>query len=211
MDKSTVKHISGLILKGIVITLACLFVFRYCGGCDNNIEVEKSNNDSLFLAMRYDSLLSLELSKVRYQDSINILASKYKEDSLNKLVTKFEVLYRKSSKTVREQISEGICDTNSVKIALDDCEGWHKVAEMIIAQKDTTIKLLEVELEHTKEDLNINKGIVTAARIILKNQADDYKALEKSSKKALKRQKIKTGLAIIGGAIVEGLTIFVLK
>jgi hypothetical protein len=53
--------------------------------------------------------------------------------------------------------------------------------------------------------------MVASARIILKNQAEDYKILEKKSKKALRKQKIKTIGAIIVASITEVLTIFALR
>lgn len=211
MNLAKIKLWSKRILQGVVVLLACLFVFRYCGGCDNNIEVKKSNNDSLFLVMRYDSLLSVKLMETSYQDSLNTLASKHKEDSLKTLIVKFEGLYRKSSKAVREQIAEGICDTNLVKIALNDCDSSNVSKDRLIAQKDTTIERLETELEDTKQDLAVNKGMVVFARTIIKNQADDYKELEKESKKALRKQKIKTIGVIILATLTEVLTIFALK
>ena len=80
-----------------------------------------------------------------------------------------------------------------------------------MASKDSTNQVLIDENEVLKEDNVLQKGMVETARTIIKNQAEDYKALEKESKKALRKQKIKTIGAIIVASITEVLTIFVLK
>lgn len=211
MEASVVKHFAGLILKGIVITLACLFVFRYCGGCDNKIEVAKTDNSQYFAKMKSDSITIVSLMQERYDDSLKTLASKRSEDSIKVIADKNERLYRNSSKRVRELLARGICDTVLIEVAMNDCDSTIKSKDALLAQKDSTNKSVNEELSTVKEELGVSKGMVVTAQTIIKNQADDYKALEKESKKALRKQKIKTIGVIILATLTEALTIFALK
>jgi hypothetical protein len=147
----------------------------------------------------------------RYQDSLNTIASKRSEDSIKVIADKNEKLYRSSSKRVRELLARGICDTILIKIAMNDCDSTIKSKNNLLAQKDSTNKSVNEELSTVKEELVISKGMVVTAQTIIKNQAEDYKTLEKESKKALRKQKIKTIGAIIVASITEVLTIFALK
>lgn len=211
MEITLVKYWSSIAVKGIVITLACLFVFRYCGGCDNHIVAPKTDNSHLFAKMKSDSLIIVSLMEKSYQDSLKVHASKLKEDSLIEIKDKFEVLYRKSSKVVREEMSEGILDTNSVKVALNDCDSLNISNQKVISQKDSTNNALSAELETVKEEKVVLTSENETARIIINNLMNDNKSLEKESKKALRRQKIKTIGVIILATLTEALTIFALK
>jgi hypothetical protein len=94
---------------------------------------------------------------------------------------------------------------------MNDCDSTIKSKNNLLAQKDSTNKSVNEELSTVKEELVISKGMVVTAQTIIKNQAEDYKTLEKESKKALRKQKIKTIGAIIVASITEVLTIFALK
>ena len=211
MEISVVKYWLGVIGRGIVILLACLFVFRYCGGCENKIEIVKNDNSQYFAKMKSDSMIIVSLIKKQYQDSLNTIASKRSEDSIKVIADKNEMLYRSSSKRVRELLARGICDTVLIQIAMNDCDSTIESKNNLLAQKDSTNKSVNEELSTVKEELVISKGMVVTAQTIIKNQAEDYKTLEKESKKALRKQKIKTIGAIIVASITEVLTIFALK
>jgi len=211
MEASLVKYWSGLILKGIVILLALAFIFTRFGGCDNKIEVAKTDNSKYFAKMKSDSMTIINLMQERYEDSLKTLASKRAEDSIKVVADKNEKLYRSSAKKVRELIALGICDTVFIKVALNDCDSTIKSKDALLAQKDSTNKSVNNELSKAKEELGVSKGMVESAKTIIKNQDTDYKALEKDSKKALRKQKFKTIGAIIVASITEVLTIFALK
>lgn len=211
MEASLVKYWSGLILKGIVILLALAFIFTRFGGCDNKIEVAKTDNSQYFAKMKSDSMTIVNLMQERYEDSLKTLASKRAEDSIKVVADKNEKLYRSSAKRVRELIALGICDTVVIKVALNDCDSTIKSKDVLLAQKDSTYESVNNELSTVKEELSISKGMVESAKTIIKNQDTDYKALEKESKKALRKQKVKTIGVIILASIVEALTIFGLR
>jgi len=210
MDKSTAKHIGELILKGIVILFAILFIFRWFG-CGEEVIVPKTDNSQYFAKMKSDSMIIVSLMEKQYQDSLNTLASKRSEDSIKVIADKKEKLYRNSSKRVRELLARGICDTVLINVAFNDCDSTIKSKDALLAQKDSTNKSVNEELSTVKEELGISKGMVATAQTIIKNQDDDHKALEKESKKQLRKQKFKTIITIIGGVVVEALTIFALK
>jgi len=211
MEASLVKYWSGLILKGIVILLALSFIFTRFGGCNNKIEVAKTDNSQYFAKMKSDSMTIVNLMQERHEDSLKTLASKRSEDSIKVVADKNEKLYRSSAKRVRELIALGICDTVVIKVALNDCDSTIKSKDSLLAQKDSTCKSVNNELSTVKEELNVSKGMVESAKTIIKNQDTDYKTLEKESKKALRKQKTKTIGVIILASIVEALTIFGLR
>jgi len=210
MNKSTAKHIAGLVLKGIVILFAVLFIFRWLG-CGEKVIVPKTDNSQYFAKMKADSIKSLA-NDIKIKSLEAKLAIKERsEDSLVKLAYNTQKKADKSAKTVRDLIKKGVCDTVEVLIALNDCDSVKQADNRALASKDSTNQVLRDENTVLKEDNVLQKGMVESARIILKNQADDYKALEKESKKQLRKQKFKTIITIIGGVVVEALTIFTLK
>ncbi len=211
MEITTIKYwiITGC--KFVIVLLAFLFVLTKCGGCDNKIEVAKTDNTQYFAKMKSDSLLIIGFMEKQYQDSLKVMASKRSEDSIKVVADKNEKLYRGSAKKVRELIALGICDTVVVKVALNDCDSTIKSKNSLIAQKDSTNQKLTNENTTLKQTVVVQKDMVDASRTIIANQDKDYKELEKESKKALRRQKFKTIVAIIGGVVVEALTIFALK
>lgn len=211
MDKSEIKHWSGIVLKGIIILLALAFIFTRFGGCDNNITIEKHDNSQYFAKMKSDSLIIVSLMEKQYQDSLKTVASKRSEDSLKVIADKNEKLYRNSSKKVRELLSRGICDTLLVVETINACDSVIKSKDALISQKDSTYNRVQEELSTVKEELVVSKSMVVTAQTIIKNQAEDYKTLEKESKKALRKQKFKTIGVIIIASITEVLTIFALK
>lgn len=211
MDQTVIKHWSGIILKGIVILLALAFIFSKFGGCDNNITVEKHDNSQYLSKMKSDSLIIVSLMEKQYQDSLKTVASKRSEDSLKVIVDKNEKLYRNSSKKVRELLARGICDTLLVVETINACDSVIKSKNALISQKDSTYNRIQEELSTVKEELVISKSMVVTAQTIIKNQAEDYKTLEKESKKALRKQKVKTFLSNAFWGLAEVLTIFALK
>lgn len=211
MEAALIKHSLITIGKGIVILLALAFIFTRFGGCDNKIEVEKHDNSQYFAKMKSDSMTIISLMQERYDDSLKTLASKRSEDSIKIVADKNEKLYRSSSKRVRELLALGICDTVFINTALNDCDSTIKSKDALLAQKDSTNKSVNKELSTVKEELEVSKGMVVTAQTIIKNQAEDYKTLEKESKKALRKQKFKTIGTVIIASITEVLTIFALK
>ncbi len=211
MEAALVKHSIITIGKGIVILLALAFIFTRFGGCNNKIEVEKHDNSIYFAKMKADSIKSLA-NDIKIKALEAKLAIKERaEDSLVTLAYNTQKKADKSAKTVRDLIKKGVCDTVEVLIALNDCDSVKQADNRALASKDSTNQALREANETLKEDNILQKGMVESARIILKNQAEDYKTLEKDSKKALRKQKAKTIGAIILASIVEGLTIFGLK
>jgi len=211
MEVSVIKHSLITIGKGIVMLLALAFIFTRFGGCDNNITVEKHDNSIYFAKMKADSIKSLANDiKIKVLEA-KLAIKERTEDSLVTLAYNTQKKADKSAKTVRDLIKKGVCDTVEVLIALNDCDSVKQADNRVLASKDSTNQVLREENTTLKEDNVLQKGMVDAARIILKNQAEDYKTLEKESKKALRKQKIKTIGAIIVASITEVLTIFALK
>jgi hypothetical protein len=211
MEAALIKHSLITIAKGIVILLAVLFVIRWFGCSNDEVEVKTYDNSQYFAKMKSDSMTIVNLMQERYEDSLKTLASKRSEDSIKVIADKNEKLYKGFAKRVRELIALGICDTVVVKVALNDCDSTITSKNKLIAQKDSTYEKVNKELTTVKEELSINKEMVTTAKTIIKNQEDDYKALGKDSKKALRKEKAKTIGAIILASVVEVLTIFSLK
>ena len=211
MEAALIKHSLITVGKGIVILLALAFIFTRFGGCGDKIIAPKTDNSQYFAKMKSDSMIIVNLMQERYQDSLNTLASKRSEDSIKVIADKNERLYRNSSKRVRELLARGICDTVLINVAFNDCDSTIKSKDALLAQKDSTNKSVNEELSTVKEELGVSKGMVVTAQTIIKNQADDYKVLEKESKKALRKQKIKTIGVIILATLTEALTIFALK
>ena len=211
MEIALVKHSLITIGKGIVILLALAFIFTRFGGCDNKIEVTKNDNSQYFAKMKSDSMIIINLMQERYEDSLKTLASKRAEDSIKVIADKNERLYRNSSKRVRELLALGICDTLLVIETINACDSTIKSKDALLAQKDSTNKSVNEELSTVKEELGISKGMMASAQTIIKNQAEDYKNLEKKSKKALRKQKVKTVGVIILATLTQFLTIFALK
>lgn len=211
MEVTVIKHSLIIISKAIVLLLALAFIFTRFGGCSNKIEVAKTDNGQYFNKMKSDSLLIVSLKEKQIKDSLNTLASKRSEDSIKVVADKNEKLYRSSSKRVRELLARGICDTVLIEVAMNDCDSTIKSKDALLAQKDSTNKSVNEELNTVKEELGVSKGMVMSAKTIIKNQEEGYKTLEKESRKVLKTQKIKTIGAIIVASITEVLTIFVLK
>lgn len=211
MEAVLVKHSMITIGKGIVILLALAFIFTRFGGCDNKIEVAKTDNTIYFAKMKADSIKSLA-NDIKIKSLEAKLAIKERaEDSLVTLAYNAQKKADKSAKTVRYLIKKGVCDTVEVLIALNDCDSVKQADNRALVSKDSTNQALRDENIVLKEDNVLQKGMVESARIILKNQAEDYKTLEKESKKALRKQKAKTILANVFWGLVEGLTIFALK
>lgn len=208
---STLKYISVTTLKVFVLVLAFLFVLTKCGGCDNNIIAPKHDNSQYFAKIKSDSLKIAKLEEKQKEDSLKTIASKQPEDSIKIVADKYTKLYKNSSKKVRELLAMGICDTVEITIALNNCDSTIKSKDELLAQKDTTYNRVNEELNTVKEQLSITKGMVVTAKTIIKNQSEDYKTLEKTSKKELRKQKIKTIGVIIVSALAEALTIFALK
>lgn len=211
MEASLIKHSLITIGKAVVILLALAFIFSKFGGCDADVEVPKTDNSKYFDKMKSDGLLIVDLMEKQYQDSLKTLASERSEDSIKVVADKYNGLYKGSAKKVRELIALGICDTVYIKVALNDCDSTIKSKNSLIAQKDSTNKSIKEEMSTVKEANTVLQSDVTAAKTVIKNQDNDYKALEKESNKSLKKQKRKTIGAIILASIIEGLTIFGLK
>ena len=197
METSLVKYSLITIAKVLVIVLAILFVLTKCGGCDDKIESIKTDNSQLLAKIKVDSLKLIVLETKLHN-------SEFKNDSLTVVKEKVKLVYLKSSKDVRNDIKQGICDTVKVLIALNDCDSLIKSDSTLLAIKDTTIKILKQTLDVQKDVIDINNEIIV-------NKDKDYTELEKSSKKSLRKQKFKTVVTIVGAVIIETLTIFALK
>lgn len=197
METSLVKYSLITIAKVLVILLAILFVLTKCGGCGDKIESIKTDNSHLLAKIKIDSLKLVVLETKLHN-------SEFKNDSLTVVKEKVKLVYLKSSKDVRNEIKQGICDTVKVLIALNDCDSLIKSDSTLLAIKDTTIKILKQTLDVQKDVIDINNEIIV-------NKDKDYTELEKSSKKALRKQKFKTVVTIVGTVIIEALTIFALK
>ena len=177
----------------IIIVLAGLLWLSNCSGPKSEVEYTKGNYDSLLVKLKSDSIQLIAFKEKSYQDSLKTVASEHKSDSITKVKDKYYTLYKSSKKNVLIQISEGICDTNSVKQLVNDCDSTITAAQNESMQKDTTIASLKVELVDVKEQLKTSNGMVDASRTILSGQADDIKALEKEVvdvKKTFKKRTI---------------------
>ena len=56
MEIALIKHSLITIGKGIVILLALAFIFTRFGGCDDKIEVVKTDNSMYFAKMKADGI-----------------------------------------------------------------------------------------------------------------------------------------------------------
>lgn len=211
LSKNNLKYYSKLVLKVAVILLALAFIFSKFGGCDNNITVEKHGDSQYLSKMKSDSLIIVSLMEKKYQDSLKTVASKRSEDSIKVIADRNEKLYKSSSRKVRELLARGIYDTVLVVETINACDSTIKSKDDLIAQKDLTYNRVQEELSTVKEELVVSKSMVVTAQTIIKNQAEDYKTLEKESKKALRKQKVKTFLSNAFWGLAEALTIFALK
>jgi len=120
MEASVLKNFLVIGAKALIVALAFLFILTKCGGCDNKIKFADSHiNDSL------NKLINFSTVKVKQLESYLTL-EKQKSDSLTAVKNKVEIRYVKSSKSVREDIKEGFCDTSKVLIALNDCDSLVK-------------------------------------------------------------------------------------
>lgn len=197
METSLIKYSLITIAKLLVILLAILFVLTKCGGCDDKIESTKTDNSQLLAKIKIDSLKLVVLETKLYNPEL-------KNDSLTVVKEKVKLVYLKSSKDVRNEIKQGIYDTVKVLVALNNCDSLIKSDSTLLAVKDTTIKILKQTIDVQKDVIDINNEIIV-------NKDKDYTELEKSSKKALRKQKFKTVVAIVGAVIIEVLTILALK
>jgi len=198
MEASVLKNFLVIGAKALIVALAFLFILTKCGGCDNKIKFADSHiNDSL------NKLINFSTVKVKQLESYLTL-EKQKSDSLTAVKNKVEIRYVKSSKSVREDIKEGFCDTSKVLIALNDCDSLVKENNSLLSTKDSIINIQD-------RIIGEQASMVNASRTIINNQRDEIIENEKIAKKALRRQKFKTIGVITVAAIGQVLTIFALK
>lgn len=198
MEASVLKHFLVIGAKALIVALAFLFILTKCGGCDNKIKFADNHvNDSL------NKLINLSAIKVKQLESYLTL-EKAKSDSLTAVKGKVEIRYAKSSKSVREDIKEGFCDTSKVLIALNDCDSLVKENNSLLSTKDSIINIQD-------RIIGEQASMVDASRTIINNQRDEIIENEKIAKKALRRQKFKTIGVITVAAIGQVLTILALK
>lgn len=211
MEATQVKYSLITIGKVIIVILAVLFIISKFGRCDNKIQVAKIDNSQYFAKMKADSIKSIANNNKILALEAKLVVKERLEDSLVTLANNTQKKADKSAKTVRDLIKKGVCDTAKVLIALNDCDSVKQADNRALVSKDSTNQVLREENKVLKEDNALQKGMVSTAQTIIKNQAEDYKVLEKDSKKALRKQKFKTVGVIILATITEVLTIFALK
>lgn len=195
----------------LIIVLGGLLLFNMCGRKKAEDKHEKGNYDSLYSKMKSDSLAVVSLTKILSDQEVKLVASESKSDSLMKAKVKADKRYAASSGVVRDEIKEGICDTNSVKQALNDCDSVRLADDFAISQKDSTISVLKEQKETLKSTVESQKGIIDAAKIVLKGQAEDNAALEGEINTIKRTNRITATLAIIGGVLKDAVLIILLK
>lgn len=195
----------------IIVVLAFLLWFSNCSGGKEEVSYKKGNYDSLLVKLKSDSILIVSMMEKSYQDSLKTVASERKSDSLTIVKDKYVALYHSSRKVVLTQISEGVCDTNSIKQVINDCDSTITSAKNESIQKDSTIADLKIEVGGLKEQLKVSNGMVDASRTILNGQSNDIKALEKEVVDIKKKNKRIGILATIGGVLKDIGLIFALK
>lgn len=195
----------------LIIALLGLLWFQHCSGPNPEVEYKKGNYDSLYSVLSSEKEKVAALEVILAKKDVKLIASEAKSDSLLKVKVKADKKYIASSTNVRTEIKEGICDTNSVKEALNDCDSVRMASRRELSQKDSTITTLKEEKEILKEQKESLQGQVDASRTILKGQTDDIKALEKEIIKTKRRNKIKNIFTTIGVAVENALLIFALK
>lgn len=182
------------IILGLLIVIAVLLLFNKCG---SEVNIEKSNNDSLFTKIKNDSLRIVKLES-------DLIASDAKNKVADSLKVIAECNYESAKKRLREKLKNHICDTLEVEVFITKCDSAIEANHEVVAQRDSTIKILrDINKEQADE--------IEAARTIIKNKANDIVEAEKTLKKTIRRNKIKTALIIIGDVIKDGLLIFALK
>lgn len=197
MDKSTVKTLIKEFAIGICLAIVFVFILSKCTSCGNNIEVKKSDNDSLYAVIRASQA---EILILKRKDSVSV----HKTDSLDKQLADLTAKFNKGSKKVRGDISKGRIDTVEIITVLNQCDSVIESGKATIAQRDTTINIL-------RDNIKEQEGMVDASREIIKNKDQDIENLEEALKKTKRRNKIKTALIIIGDVIKDGLLIFVMR
>jgi len=192
----------------IVILLGC-FLLQF--GCEKDAPEVKTDYSHIYKKIESDSLKMVDFMGKAYQDSLLKIEFKRKTDSITKVANRFIKLYSNASKIVYTQISEGVCDTNSVKILAHYCDSSIVALKAESAQKDTTIKRQDDENLNLRDALKSSNDMNEATRQILKGQADNNKALKKELETVKRKNKIKTTLLIIGDVLKDALLIFALK
>lgn len=217
MDHSQqINIITKFIIYFFVFILGAVCFSNFdCVGLYDGSKYNKSNYDSLFFKLKSDSvkLSELELDIINQRKITGFYV--HLKDSLTNVKYKYQKTYLSSSKEVRVEIRKGICDTNSVKEALNDCDSLAKVNNTIIAKSDSLNQSL------MKENINLNTQNITlkednsTIKAIVSGKDKDYENLEKAfkeqekiSKKQLRKQKLKTIFVGIVGILTTSAVIY---
>lgn len=203
-----VNHNNKYLYLIIIILLGFILLQQ---GCEKELPKEKDDYSHLYEKMSSDSMIIVSFMEKAYQDSLAKEKSKIKTDSLQKVADKFKKLYKSVSGDVIIQISQGVCDTNSVKILVDVCDSTISAISVASIQKDTVIMHQEKENNDLRLALKASNDMNDAARQILTGTTEENKALKTELKDTKRENKIKTTLLIIGDVIKDALLIFALK
>lgn len=191
----------------VILIGCCLLQFS----CEKETPEIKTDYSHLYKKIEKDSLKMVSFMEKAYQDSLLKIDSKRKTDSISKVANKYISLYKKASGNVYVQLSQGICDTASVRKLANACDSTFIAMSNESAQKDSTIKYQDNENANLRMALQSSKDMNEVAREVLKGQTEDNKALEKELIKVKRNNKIKTTLLIIGDVLKDALLIFALK
>ena len=189
--------------KILILIITILVVIIMLPKCSEKpIKIDTSKSDSLLLKIKNDSMLIAKLTDKQKIDSLRVLASKHKEDSIKSIADKYASMHKISSKKVRELLAKGIVDTALVEVALNDCDSTINKKDILIAQKDSTYKAVNEELSTVKEALTICNEVNKIAKNVISNNDAVYDAKEKALKKKSKRNIVYSFLIGIGSGLL---------
>lgn len=203
-----VNHSNKYLYLIIIILLGFILLQQ---GCEKELPKEKDDYSHLYEKMSADSMIIVSFMEKAYQDSLAKEKYKIKADSSQKVADKFKKLYKSVSGDVIIQISQGVCDTNSVKRLVNVCDSTISAISVASIQKDTVIMHQEKENNDLRLALKASNDMNDAARQILTGTTEENKALKAELKDTKRKNKIKTTLLIIGDVIKDALLIFALK
>jgi hypothetical protein len=187
-------NLPNVILALGLIVLSCILFYT----CSD------TNTPKLDLKPNYDSLL-IEYSNLQVKNTYNDKLAKAKEieiQELKKQKQPIKYVYLKG----RTEILQAICDTSKVLSAYDSLYFSSLINENIIEQQDTLIYLLKDDLKNT-DDLVKNRNSIIALNLL---ELEAEKNEHKTTKKKLRKQKLKTALVAVGVLITTGFTALIL-
>lgn len=197
-DKEISQMLARKWLWGFVICaiLALILLLTFQFGCDREpqkVDVMESKYDSL-----YTQFSALQQRDNIYKGLITKQETVIRELKLKQPEVKIKYI------TIRQQIPVNVCDTLKTLALFDslysNCNTRFKHDSLVISEQEVLIGFLHDDLAIKDSMLNNTKVIDLLQNIEL----DSEKSAHKETKKKLNKQKVKTALVGVLGAIGIG-------